>query len=95
LLIFISFICRGEQVKFIANEVKGKVLLVFFQQEDDILASLINLKTSGVLAIIVSIPPFDEITDYNQLFGIPIPNVYVDLEQGNQIYDYFQRSKSK
>uniref|UniRef100_M1BPJ1 Cucumisin n=1 Tax=Solanum tuberosum TaxID=4113 RepID=M1BPJ1_SOLTU len=93
-LITFHNITKGEQVKFIANEVKGKVLLVFFQQEDDILASLINLKTSGVLAIIVSIPPFDEITDYNQLFGIPIPNVYVDLEQGNQIYDYFQRSKS-
>ncbi|WMV49252.1 hypothetical protein MTR67_042637 [Solanum verrucosum] len=93
-LITFHNITKGEQVKFIANEVKGKVLLVFFQQADDILASLINLKTSGVLAIIVSIPPFDEITDYNQLFGIPIPNVYVDLEQGNQIYDYFQRSKS-
>lgn len=93
---YFNFICSPEDIKTInVEEVKGKVLMLFLQTEDDIYTSLTTLNTSGVLAFIVATHPLIGINDYNQIIGVPIPFVYVDLEQGNQIFDYFQQCQSK
>ncbi|KAM3287212.1 hypothetical protein P3S67_020642 [Capsicum chacoense] len=94
-LITFPNITNNEQVKSIANEVDGKVLMLLFPKEDDITASLLTLNTTGVLAFIVAISPTDKIWDYNKLIDVPIPFIAIDLEQGNQIFDYFLQCKSK
>ncbi|KAK4715951.1 hypothetical protein R3W88_014289 [Solanum pinnatisectum] len=89
---FLQLLSFAEDNKSInVEEVKGKVLMLFLQKEDDIYTSLTNLNTSGVLAFIVATHPLGGINDYNQIIGVPIPFVSVDLEQGNQIFDYFQQ----
>ncbi|XP_060180450.1 subtilisin-like protease SBT3.9 isoform X1 [Lycium barbarum] len=93
-LVIFENITNYNEVKSIANEVKGKVLMLFFQNQIDIIFSLLTLKTTGVLALIVSTPPLNQNIDYNQTHGVPIPFFSVDLEQGNQIFDYFQQCKS-
>ncbi|WMV28934.1 hypothetical protein MTR67_022319 [Solanum verrucosum] len=94
-LVTFKNITSPEDIKTInVEEVKGKVLMPFLQTEDDIYTSLTTLNTSGVLAFIVATHPLIGINDYNQIIGVPIPFVYVDLEQGNQIFDYFQQCKS-
>ncbi|PHU04264.1 hypothetical protein BC332_25086 [Capsicum chinense] len=93
-LITFPNITNNEQVKSIANEVDGKVLMLLFPKEDDITASLLTLNTTGVLAFIVAISPTDKIWDYNKLIDVPIPFIAIDLEQGNQIFDYFLQCKS-
>ncbi|KAG5604769.1 hypothetical protein H5410_026261 [Solanum commersonii] len=94
-LVTFKNITSPEDIKTInVEEVKGKVLMLFLQTEDDIYTSLTTLNTSGVLAFIVATHPLIGINDYNQIIGVPIPFVYVDLEQGNQIFDYFQQCKS-
>ncbi|KAK6777328.1 hypothetical protein RDI58_024045 [Solanum bulbocastanum] len=79
-----------EEIKSLTTEVKGKVVMLFFQHQEDILKSLKTLKTIGALAFIVATSPFIQIAEFNQV----LPIYYVDLEQGNQIFDYFQQSQS-
>ncbi|XP_059315876.1 subtilisin-like protease SBT3.9 [Lycium ferocissimum] len=94
-LITFANITSHDQIQFIANEVKGKVLMLFFQKEEDMVISLSKLRATGVLAFIVVTRPLAQITDYNQtVFRVPIPFISVDLEQGNQIFDYFAQCES-
>lgn len=79
----------------IANEVKGKVVMLFSQTKADIFGYLIALNNTGVSAFIYAMPPLDGIEDFNQTFAVPIPFIAVDFEQGNQIVDYFINCKSK
>lgn len=71
------------------------LILLFIQKEDDVNPSLKALNTSGILAFIAATNPLIGIYDYNQTSGVSIPFVYVDFEQGNQIFDYFQQCKSR
>ncbi|XP_070019948.1 subtilisin-like protease SBT3.14 [Nicotiana sylvestris] len=79
----------------IANEVKGKIVMLFSQTKADIFGYLIALNNTGVSAFIYAMPPLDGIEDFNQTFAVPIPFIAVDFEQGNQIVDYFINCKSK
>ncbi|WMV49248.1 hypothetical protein MTR67_042633 [Solanum verrucosum] len=89
-LITFENITNSEEIKSLTSEVKGKVVMLFFQHQEDIAVSLKILKTIGVLAFIVASSPFTQIT-----IGVSsIPIFYVDLEQGNQIFDYFQQCQS-
>uniref|UniRef100_A0A1S3Y6A1 Subtilisin-like protease SBT3.6 n=1 Tax=Nicotiana tabacum TaxID=4097 RepID=A0A1S3Y6A1_TOBAC len=78
----------------IANEVKGKVVMLFSQTKADIFGYLIALNNTGVSAFIYAMPPLNGIEDFNQTFAVPIPFIAVDFEQGNQIVDYFINCKS-
>ncbi|PHT96546.1 hypothetical protein BC332_34528 [Capsicum chinense] len=92
-LIIFENITSPEEFKFVVNQVKGKVVMLSIQKSDDTFKYMIPLKTSGVLAVIVAVTPDDSIVDFSE-FGITIPLVTVDFEQGNQIFDYFQQCKS-
>ncbi|PHT82936.1 hypothetical protein T459_11379, partial [Capsicum annuum] len=92
-LIIFENITSPEEFKSVVNQVKGKVVMLSIQKTDDIIKCMSHLKTSGILAVIVAISPEDDIMDLNSM-GITIPLFTVDLEQGNQIFDYFQRCKS-
>ncbi|KAG5579439.1 hypothetical protein H5410_050066, partial [Solanum commersonii] len=84
-LITFENITNSEEIKSLTSEVKGKVVMLFFQHQEDIAVSLKILKTIGVLAFIVASSPFTQIT-----IGVSsIPIFYVDLEQGNQIFAIF------
>ncbi|XP_060180507.1 subtilisin-like protease SBT3.14 [Lycium barbarum] len=68
--------------------------MLFFQNKEEMVPSLSALNNTGVLALIVSTSPhLDEINDYYQTYGVPIPFYLVDVEAGNQIFNYFQQCK--
>lgn len=69
---------------------KGKVVMLFLENKNDVLLYLKTLNNTGVLGLICVTSPLEQNTDFNQLIGVPIPFFIVDLEQGNQILDYFQ-----
>lgn len=58
---------------------KGKVVMLFFQQQQGIVVPLNTLKTIGALAFIVASSPFTQIAEFSQV----LPTFHVDLEQGN------------
>ncbi|PHU19188.1 hypothetical protein BC332_10339 [Capsicum chinense] len=93
-LIIFENITRPEEFKFVVNQVKGKVVMLSIQKKEDIIKYMIPLKTSGILAVIIAISPDDIMIDFTPL-GLTMPLLTVDLEQGNQIFDYFQQCKSK
>ncbi|OIT05582.1 subtilisin-like protease sbt3.10 [Nicotiana attenuata] len=93
-LVFPGCITNPKDVMSIANEVKGKVVMLFSETKPDIVGYLIALNNTGVSAFIYAMPPLDGIEDFNQIVGVPIPFIAIDFEQGNQIVDYFINCKS-
>ncbi|OIS97406.1 subtilisin-like protease sbt3.9 [Nicotiana attenuata] len=89
-----TILVSPKDVMSIANEVKGKVVMLFSETKPDIVGYLIALNNTGVSAFIYAMPPLAGIEDFNQIVGIPIPFIAIDFEQGNQIVDYFINCKS-
>ncbi|PHT79609.1 hypothetical protein T459_17661 [Capsicum annuum] len=85
----------AEQIKSIADGLKGKVLMLSFgDNKVHPISSLMALRKTGVLAFICATPPIDQITDYAQVAHNPIPFFIIDIEQGNQILNYFHQCTS-
>ncbi|KAM3374763.1 hypothetical protein P3S68_013477 [Capsicum galapagoense] len=89
-LVTFANVTKVEDIKSIASGLKGKVLLLFFQKEDDADMSVMHLKKTALLAYICATLPADQLNGFNQISQNNMSFFMVDFEQGNQIFDYIQ-----
>ncbi|PHU15397.1 hypothetical protein BC332_16602 [Capsicum chinense] len=89
-LVTLANVTKVEDIKSIASGLKEKVLLLFFQKEDDADMSVMHLKKTALLGYICATLPADQLNGFNQISQNNMSFFMVDFEQGNQIFDYIQ-----